>query len=122
MKKITSIVVMTSALLVSGCATILTDETQQINVGTSTGKAINVTVDGQNFQAPGVISVKKSKEQNKFLMTNAEGCAEKTVLNRSVEPVFFVNILSGGAFGSTTDYSTDKMWKYDDSITITCSN
>ncbi|MCC5853219.1 MAG: adenosine deaminase [Alkalimonas sp.] len=122
MKKTLSTLVMTAALITSGCATILTDETQQINVGTTTGQKIDVTIDGQTFQAPGVITVKKSKEQNKFLMTNAEGCAERTVLNRSVEPTFFVNILSGGAFGSTTDYATDKMWKYDDSVTISCSN
>lgn len=122
MKKIASTIVMTAALLASGCATILTDETQQINVGTTTGQAIDVTIDGQTFKAPGVITVKKSKEQTKFLTTNAEGCAEQTALNRTVEPVFFVNILSGGAFGSTTDYATDKMWKYDDSVSVTCSN
>lgn len=122
MKIALSTLAMAAALITTGCATILTDETQQINVGTTTGQKIDVTIDGQTFQAPGVITVKKSKEQNKYLMTNAEGCAGQTVLNRSVEPTFFVNILSGGAFGSTTDYATDKMWKYDDSVTISCSN
>ncbi|MBO9491785.1 hypothetical protein J7384_15605 [Endozoicomonas sp. G2_1] len=120
MKKavITSIAMATS-LLASGCATILTEDEHKINVSTSTGQEVTVQVDGKSFQAPGIVSVKKEKN-DKVLVTDAEGCTKQTNLNKEVEPTFFVNILSGGAFGSTTDYASDKMWKYQDSVTITC--
>jgi len=42
------------------------------------------------------------------------------VAEKSVDPKFFVNILSGGSFGSTTDYSTEKMWKYNENVVISC--
>jgi len=28
--------------------------------------------------------------------------------------------LTGGTFGSTTDMSTEEMWKYQDAVTISC--
>lgn len=122
MKKVVIALSLGITLVMSGCSTILTEDTQKINVATSNGKSAEVTIDGQSFQAPGIITVKKSKEQTKIITTSAEGCSNQTALNRTVEPTFFVNILSGGAFGSTTDYSTEKMWKYEDNITISCGN
>jgi hypothetical protein len=55
------------------------------------------------------------------LVTKAEGCTEATNLNKEVETAFFINIISGGVFGSSTDYATEKMWKYQDSVTISCN-
>ncbi|WP_027669416.1 hypothetical protein [Rheinheimera baltica] len=122
MKKVVVALTLGVTLVMSGCSTILTEDTQKINVATSNGKSAEITIDGQSYQAPGIITVKKSQEQTKIITTTAEGCSNQTALNRQVEPTFFVNILSGGAFGSTTDYATEKMWKYDDNITISCGN
>ena len=36
-------------------------------------------------------------------------------LNRKISSLFWVNILSGGAFGSTTDYATGAMYEYEPS-------
>lgn len=120
MKKSLLSLLIVSPLFVSGCATILTDNVQKINVGTSNGEQIKVTIDGSTFDAPGIISVTKSDEKTKIISTNEESCAKQTALNREIEPVFFVNLLTGGAFGSTTDYASDSMWKYEDNVTVTC--
>ena len=62
MKKVVIALSLGITLVMSGCSTILTEDTQKINVATSNGKSAEVTIDGQSFQAPGIITVKKSKE------------------------------------------------------------
>jgi len=104
----------------TGCATILNDSTQPINVSTSSGAQISGTVDGIPFTAPGIVSVTRT-DQDKVFVTDAAGCAKETIAPKTVDTVFFVNILSGGAFGSTTDYATDKMWQYSDNVVISCA-
>ena len=103
----------------SGCASILNDQTQQVNVSSSSGSNIKGTVNGVPFTAPGVVTVTR-ENKNKVFVTDTEGCARETVAEKSVDPKFFVNILSGGSFGSTTDYSTEKMWKYNENVVISC--
>lgn len=108
-----------SSLVLSGCATLLNDQTQPLNVSSSTGAPIKGTVNGQPFTAPGIVNVIR-KNENKIFVTETAGCAKETVAEKEVDMKFFINILSGGSFGSTTDYSTEKMWKYADSVVISC--
>jgi len=117
--KVLSITLVIASLAFSGCATIIKGKTQQVNVNTSNNETIQATVQGSTVQIPGVVTVNRKKE-NLFITTSAENCAPSTVANSSIEPTFWVNILSGGAFGSTTDYASDSMWKYDDKLTINC--
>ena len=105
--------------VLTGCASILNDKTQAINVSSSTGSDIQGTVNGMPFKAPGVANVVR-ENKNKIFITETEGCVKETVAEKSVDTKFFINILSGGPFGSSTDYSTDKMWKYNDSVIIAC--
>ncbi|MDP5033294.1 adenosine deaminase [Paraglaciecola sp.] len=109
-----------TVIVTSGCATILSEDTHKINVSTSNGQKIDVNVDGATQQAPGVITLKK-ENADKILVTDAEGCTSETQLNKEIEPTFWVNILSGGVFGSSTDMGSKKMWKYQDSVTISCN-
>lgn len=92
----------------SGCATILDGKTQSINLISS--KPQTVSIDGKQYNAPSVISLERT---NKDKVLKLDGCAKTILLKKEINPTFFVNILSGGAFGSTTDYSTDSMWQYD---------
>ncbi|MGP7734853.1 adenosine deaminase [Oceanimonas smirnovii] len=103
----------------SGCASILTDKTQRINVASNSAEKLQVQIDGRTQTAPGIITVQK-ENKDKTLTVITEGCEQELALNKEVEPTFFVNILSGGAFGSTTDYSSEKMWRYQDSVEIKC--
>jgi hypothetical protein len=108
-----------STLLSSGCATILTEDTHKINVTTSNGESTTISVDGVSQSVPGVVSVKK-ENKDKILVADSAECTDVN-LSKEVESVFFVNILSGGVFGSSTDYGTEKMWRYQESITVPCN-
>ena len=77
------------------------------------------TIDGVPFAGPAIVSVQRQKA-SKIVAVDTAGCAKQTVLENTVDPKFFVNILGGGAFGSTTDYSTEKMWKYADNVVVSC--
>ncbi len=109
--------ILASAL--TGCSTILNEKTQAVNVSSSTGVEIKGTVDGMPFKAPGVVNLVR-ENKNKVFVTETEGCARETVAEKSVDSKFFINILSGGAFGSTTDYSSEKMWKYNENVVVAC--
>lgn len=117
--KVVAYAAVASALVLTGCASILNEKTQPINVSSSTGSEVKGKVDGVPFNGPGVINVTR-ENKNKVFVAETEGCAKETVVEKNVDPKFFVNILSGGAFGSTTDYSTDKMWKYSENVVISC--
>ncbi len=107
------------SLSLTGCASILNDKAQAVNVSSSTGSDIKGTVNGMPFTAPGVVHLVR-ENTNKIFVTETEGCTKQTVAEKSVDPKFFINILSGGVFGSTTDYATDKMWKYSENVVISC--
>ena len=110
---------MVTTLAATGCATIINDKTQKVNINTSTGAKVKGTVDGMTFEAPGIVNLTRSK-QDKVLMVEDSNCAKQTIAPKKLDPIFFINFLSGGAFGSTTDYASEKMWKYDDNLTISC--
>jgi len=117
-------VIFTSSLLIaiaflSGCASILNDKTQPINVSSSTGSDIKGTVNGIPFKAPGIIFVIREKKDLLFV-TETEGCTKETIAPKEISGMFWVNLLSGGVSGSTTDYATEKMWKYSDTVVISC--
>jgi hypothetical protein len=107
------------AFVATGCATILNDNSQKVNITSSNGKPIEGTINGVPFKGPGIVEVSRSN-QDKIIVTTTPGCAGSTVLAKSVDSKFFVNILSGGPYGSTTDYVSEKMWKYQDSVVIAC--
>jgi len=105
------------SVLFSGCATILDGTIQQINV--TSNKHVDIEIDGKPYTVPGVISLKK-ENKDLILKVDDDKCKQTILLHKKVSPTFFVNILSGGVFGSTTDYSTGAMWKYDDNVNIVC--
>jgi hypothetical protein len=103
----------------SGCATILSGDTQSINITTETGKKYRASIDGQKYTVPSIIQLKR---ENKDQILILEECPDqKTLLHKEINPVFFVNILSGGAFGSTTDAASGSMWKYQpENVNVRC--
>jgi len=100
--------VIATAVLFTGCATILDGKTQTINLESK--KTQNVSINGVQYSAPGIISLNRSDSD---AVINVKECDKQILLKKEINPTFFVNILSGGAFGSTTDYSTKSMWQYD---------
>ena len=110
-----------SVVLFSGCSTVFNEKTQTVNVTSSDGRSIKGIVDGTSFTTPGAVPVLRTKAAKIFL-TDAEGCNKQTTVESKIDVKFYGNIITGGVLGSTTDYSTDKMWKYDDNVTINCAS
>ena len=121
MKKLVVLSAVASVVFMSGCASILNEKTQAVNVTATNGQNFKGTVDGVPFNGPAVVPLTRTKASKVFKVETA-GCSPETVAESQVDTKFFINILSGGVFGSTTDYSTEKMWKYNDSIAISCAS
>ncbi len=120
MKKLLGLSAIATVVLMTGCASILNSKTQMVNITTSNGEKIVATADGQPFQVPGIVGLQRS-QADKIITTSQSNCNPQTLAPRTIDPIFFINILSGGALGSTTDYATEKMWKYDNNLVITCN-
>ena len=102
----------------SGCATVLSGSTQSINVTTETGKKYTASIDGQKYTVPSVIQL--TRENKDKIMTIEECPDQKILLHKEINPVFFVNIFSG-ALGSTTDWASSSMWKYQpENVNVKC--
>lgn len=107
------------AFFLTGCASILNESDQKINITSTGNKAISGNVNGVPFTGPGVVTVKRDKVAQ-IVNVDTAGCTKQTSLPNEVDNKFWINILSGGAFGSSTDYGTGKMWKYQDNVAIAC--
>lgn len=108
--------ILAASVLFTGCATILSGKTQSINLQSKEDKI--VTINGQDFRSPGIVTIQR---ENKDAIIKVQDCNKQILLNKEVNPTFFVNILSGGAFGSTTDYSSNAMWQYDQkNVNVDC--
>ena len=113
---VTSLMAVGASILFTGCATIISGDTQNINLQSK--KEQTVSIDGKMYTSPSIISVERT---NKDAILKVKDCNKQILLKKEVNPVFFVNILSGGALGSTTDYASDSMWQYDQSnINVDC--
>lgn len=116
MKKNTLVLLgmVTSMVLMSGCATIISGKMQTIDVTSTTTKSFSI--DGQSYSTPAKVNLKRSKD-DKVLAVN--GCKD-IPLKAKINPVFFGNIIAGGLLGSTTDLAGGAGWKYDDNVTLDC--
>ena len=106
-------------VMFSGCATILDGDTQKISVNSNPAQHVKFELDGKQYTTPSIILLKREKK-DKIINIEDNKCKKQVLLNKKINPTFFVNILSGGALGSTTDASTGAMWKYDDNVNIDC--
>lgn len=107
------------AFALTGCASILNESQQKVNIASSNNTPIKGTINGLPFEGPGIVSIPRAKS-DKIIVLDNEGCSKQTIMTSSVDTVFWINILTGGTFGSSTDYSTEKMWKYQDTVVIPC--
>lgn len=117
-KKAISFAVLVSVM--SSCASMFNKDYQQVNVVTSNGKKAELSIDGKTISAPAIVDVKRSEKS--LIVTGKGKCAGQTIANSKISNVFWINLLSSGPFGSTTDYATEKMWQYDDRIEVSCED
>ena len=105
--------------LLSGCATIINDKAQPVNLTTTDSQKLDVIVNGQHVTAPGVVYVQRSKS-DLIITAKGKNCKGKTAVESSVDGIFWGNVIIGGILGSATDATSDKMWTYDEHIQVNC--
>ena len=109
--------VLVSAGIFSGCATIVSGKTQEVKF--ISDKPVEVTVDNQTITTPATVKLRR-EDSSKIAKVQCDGKTEQVVLQKKVNPWFAGNLLIGGVFGSTTDYASDAMWEYEDTVKIDC--
>ncbi|MEM6782641.1 MAG: PEGA domain-containing protein [Bacteroidota bacterium] len=98
------------ALTVAGCASIVTGTTQTISVSSNIDGASIFLDEELVGTTPFVGPVKKN---GSTLRIEADGYRSETYsLSKSLEPMFWGNIIIGGTLGSITDFSTGAAYQY----------
>ncbi len=114
MKRMSLVTLLVAMSLMAGCATILSGKTQNISINSNVDGA-DITLDGTLIgKTPfaGVINKPKGTAGSSITVSKA-GYTSKTIMyGAEIEPTFWINILTGGPFGSTTDMATNSMYKY----------
>lgn len=101
------------ALTVAGCATILSGTSQTISVNSNVDGA-EVYLDGSLLGTTPLTATVQRPKQDGTLRVEAEGYRSyQQVWSKTINTMFWVNILSGGTLGSSTDYSTGAMYAYE---------
>ncbi|MDY5822112.1 MAG: hypothetical protein SPJ83_04845 [Helicobacter sp.] len=108
-----------SLLLITGCGTVTNGTKQKISISTSTGQQVIARVDGKKVTIPAKdIAVSRKKGADIRVLEEDNPCFETTNYSISgkgkVSGVFWINIFSGGFFGSTTDAISGGMWQFND--------
>lgn len=117
------LLMITSCLFFSGCATIITGSRDLINIRTSNGQEVKATITSAegvgDITLPTILNAKKAK-QNIYIEvkeTNEYEQSNAVAVSR-MNNWFWGNIILGGLLGSTTDAISGAMWQYDNTITV----
>lgn len=99
------------AIVSSGCATILDGSSQPVNIDSSPHGA-RIYVNGIEVgTTPLSMLMKRSKST--MILAKKNGYEDQQLaLQAKINNTFWGNILTGGPFGSTTDYASDAMVEY----------
>lgn len=106
-------------LLITGCGTITNGTKQKISISTSTGQQVVARVNGKKVTIPAKdVAVSRKKGADIKVLEEDNPCFETTNYSIAgkgkVSGVFWINIISGGFFGSTTDAISGGMWQFND--------
>lgn len=114
------VMILIATIAFSGCATILSGTSQKVNVVSEGKKNVKFEIDDTIYKTPVIITLKRKNKDEIIKVLDPECSQKQILLRKKINPVFFVNLLSGGVFGSTTDFATNAMWEYDENVQITC--
>lgn len=120
MKKFTQWVgILVLGLAVAGCASIISGSSQLLSVNANVdGAEVHLVTEGgvETLLGTTPLTTRIKRGQEGVLRVSADGYRPySTALNKKINNVFWVNILSGGTFGSSTDYKTGAMYAYEPS-------
>lgn len=107
------LLIIAALALVAGCATIVTGSSQSLTINTTPSGA-TVTLNGNNLGVtPLSVDVKRPEtERSVFRFEKAGYKPLELPIDRSMNTWWLGNIITGGVFGSTTDYASGAMYEY----------
>jgi hypothetical protein len=108
MKKVLLLVALAAFLLNQGCCSIFTHEPQCLSIN-SKPEGADVKIGPYKGKTPYTITMPRGKDY--IIEAKHRGKTETVALNRSIEPVYWVNILFWP--GLIIDFATGSMWQYD---------
>lgn len=99
-----------SSFLISSCVSILKGSNQTLTINSNVDGAV-ITLDGVEIgTTPFIGEVPKNKTS---LRIEKEGYKSYNLaLSKSIDPLFFGNIITGGTIGSITDFATGAAYTY----------
>lgn len=99
------------AMISTGCATILDGSSQPVNIDSSPHGA-RIYVNGTEVGTT-PLSMRMQRSKSTMILAKKNGYEDQQIaLQTKINSTFWVNILTGGPFGSTTDYASDAMIEY----------
>jgi len=115
-----------SAIMFSGCATVLGGGAKQ-KITINSSKPMNISLgyasddnktatSAQRATTPATITI--NRENKNLLLTSDNKEFEPVVIEKELNPWFWGDVLMTSPVSTTTDAVTGAMWKYDDNITI----
>lgn len=115
-KSIRVFALLSAVVMATGCASIMSGQTQQISVNSNVEGATVIINGIEAGKTPFVGEIRKPKAGSGNTITlRKDGYKDATIaVGTEIEPTFWVNLLSGGPFGSTTDYAGGAMYKLGD--------
>lgn len=103
---------LTLIFVMGGCATLLDGEDQDLTFH-SNPEGAEVTVAGQVVgETPANVSLTRANEAIEVTFEADGHRTYRTTIQSDINTAFFGNIISGGTFGSSTDFATGAMWEY----------
>jgi hypothetical protein len=111
MKKLLLCAMVVVVLLIQGCCSLFCSGSQNISVRSEPPGA-KVEMGPYEGTAPYDVSIPRGKEY--VIQATHDGHTKTQTLNRSIEPVYWVNILFWP--GLIIDLATGKMWEYDPTV------
>lgn len=111
-----SVIILAFSVIFTGCATISNGPKQEISLTTSTGKSVVADIGGSKVNIPGKVKISRAKGAVVQVRAEDNPGYETTQLvisgKNKTSGWFWLNIIWGGTFGSTTDAATGGMYEY----------
>ena len=111
--KLLSLLILSSAILMNGCATILTGSSDNINF-TSEPSGAKIVMDGLDIgNTPATLEIKRSGFKDKAITLKLDGYEDRTfLLQKEFNAIAILNF--AGILGWFVDFATGSVMKYSD--------
>lgn len=104
-------------LLTTSCSSIINGTKQTVTIDSNV-KGADININGTSVGTT-PFTGKIPRGSSTQIYVSKEGYESKNIiLNSDIEPIFWGNIIIGGVFGSSTDFGTGALYKYNPATVV----